>query len=101
MLMCKIVVNTKIPENNSLSSNGGDYYEGFTIRGYKKNRKSKLRFTFNEWSSCEMLEGTFPINNISHKAVKQLLKKYFGDFKTIIRSPKYFESEIIDLVFNQ
>lgn len=94
MLMCKIVVTTRIPENNSLSSNGGDYYEGFTIKGYKRSRKSRPRFTYNEWSSCEILEGTFPVNNISHKAVKEMLSKYFGDFKTIIRSPKYYEVEL-------
>lgn len=96
MLVCKIIVNTKIPENNSLSSNGGDYYEGFTIKGYKKNRKSRPRFTYNEWSSCEILEGTFPVYQISHKEVKEILSKYVGNFSTIIKSLRYFEVMITD-----
>lgn len=96
MLMCKVVVVTKIPDNISQSSNGGDYYVGYTIMGYKKHKKSRLRYTYNEWSSNELLEGTFKPVNISHKKVRQMLSKYFDDFKPIIRSPKYYEIYITD-----
>ncbi len=91
MLVCKIVVTTKIPEDSSLSCNGGDYYEGYTIRGYRRSRKSRPVFTYRDWSSNELVEYGVAETVISHKEVRKLLSSFVGDFKTILRSPLYVE----------
>lgn len=75
MLICKVVITTREPENTSLSYNGGDYYEGFTIKEYKKHKAARPVYYIREWSSCEMLEGTFQDYVVSRKEVKRIVSK--------------------------
>ena len=71
----KQTVTTRIPENESMSNNGGDYYEGWTLRKMI-SRKGKVMWVINGWTSCDMVCSEH--RKITHHEAKQILISAFG-----------------------
>lgn len=66
--MKMISVTTRVSENPALSCNGGDYEEGYNIYRYQDGK-----ITIKDWSSNELLEGTFEEQEITEEAAARLL----------------------------
>lgn len=83
-LINKIAVTTRLSENPSLSCNGGDYNEGYTLFRYDDGT-----ITFKEWSSNELLEGTFEEEPITEEKATKML---YSDGYTVSQVYNFFKA---------
>lgn len=83
-LINKIDVTTRISENFSLSCNGGDYNEGYTLFRYDDGTIS-----IKDWSSNELLEGSFEEESITEEKATKML---YSDGYTVSQVYNFFKA---------